>query len=129
MTRNIIIINNDLSALHFSGEIGTVFMLDFQSNSERSYPTNSPEFAILRVVAYCNSLTHLQRVSEPLIAEQLSKRNMDNIQIKSVETTIILNDTAIVELMVTHNGVERLETFELRLKKDEWIVTGWVMKN
>ena len=128
MLKNILIINNDWCQYHFTSEVSETFELTWLSQREITIPTNSPLMTVLRSVAYLKSLPHLQRVSEPGIAERLALRSTVDMQIKNISPTKVAENDATVDLTIVTDGHEREERFILQLLKQGWIICGWSIK-
>ena len=125
MTRNILILNNELCQYHFTGERSEVFHLSWLSENEMNYPSNSPEMVVLKSLAYRKSEQHLYRIAKDSVAEQLYREIREDITIKDIHRVESTTDSIVLGLLFISKGKQVKEKFTLEQHGDSWTIVEW----
>lgn len=125
MTKNILILNNDLCPYHFTGERSELLHLSWLSENEASYASNSPEMTVLKSLAYRKSELHLNRIAVNTVAEQMYRHVREEFTIKELRRESGTDDFITVVLLIISDAKQIEEKFTLKQKDDGWIIIHW----
>jgi hypothetical protein len=125
MFKNVIIINNELSILHFSGEKSAVFFFSFDSEKEINIPNNSPEMTVLRSFAYANNKKKQATIAKNYLLKKLTRSTSD-LTLKDISVEEVTEDTALVLLSIVHeSGNDWKELYTLKKQKNGYWIVGF----
>lgn len=125
MTKNILILNNDLCPFLFTSERSELFHLSWLSEKETTYPNNSPEMVVLKSLAYRKSEQHLHRIAEENVTEKIYRHIREDFTIREMRRESSTQDLVTIVLLIISHGKQVEEKFTLKAQGDSWTIVEW----